>query len=198
LEVALGDETISLPDPVHFALEAKSSERGESFFPVPSLVAITHGDLNGTNILVDREGKAWLIDFFKTGWGPALRDLAELESVVKFELLQTEDLLARYALERASLQARSFKHPIQLESLSRLAELGRAVATIQQLRALACDIADSEDPREYYVGFLFYALKEMAGFTPRVGEEEHVSVSQYHALLSAAMVCEMLEGWRLR
>jgi CheY-like chemotaxis protein len=195
LEVTLGDETISLPDPVHFALEAKSSERGEDFFPVPSLVAITHGDLNGTNILVDREGKAWLIDFFKTGWGPALRDLAELESVVKFELLQTEDLLARYALERASLRPRSLKHPIQLESPSRLTELGRAMATIQQLRALACDIADSEDPREYYVGFLFYALKEMAGFTPRAGEEEHVSVSQYHALLSAAMVCEMLERW---
>jgi CheY-like chemotaxis protein len=195
LEVTLGDETISLPDPVHFALEAKSSERGEDFFPVSSLVAITHGDLNGTNILVDREGKAWLIDFFKTGWGPALRDLAELESVVKFELLQTDNLLARYALERASLRARSFKHPIQVEGPSRLTELGRAMATIQQLRALACDIADTEDPREYYVGFLFYALKEMAGFTPRVGEEEHVSVGQYHALLSAAMVCEMLERW---
>jgi CheY-like chemotaxis protein len=197
LEVTLGDETISLPDPVHFALEAKSSEKGGDFFPVPSLVAITHGDLNGTNILVDREGKAWLIDFFKTGWGPALRDLAEMESVVKFELLQTDDLLARYALERASLGPRSLRHPIQLESPSRLTELGRAVATIQQLRALACDVADTEDSREYYVGLLFYALKEMAGFTPGAGEEEHVSVSQYHALLSAAMVCEMLEGWRL-
>jgi len=195
LEVTLGDETILLPDPVHFALEAKSSERGEDFFPISSLVAITHGDLNGTNILVDREGKAWLIDFFKTGWGPALRDLAELESVVKFELLQTEDLLARYALERASLRPRSFQHPIQLESPLRLAELDKAAAVIQQLRALACDVADSEDPREYYVGFLFYALKEMAGFTPRAGEEERVSVSQYHALLSAAMVCEVLERW---
>ena len=161
-------------------------------------MAITHGDLNGTNILVDREGKAWLIDFFNTGWGPALRDLAEMESVVKFELLQTEDLLARYALERASLRPRALRHLIQVESPFRLAELDRAVATIQQLRALACDVADSEDPREYYVGLLFYALKEMAGFTPRAGEEEHVSVSQYHALLSAAMVCEVLEGWRLR
>jgi CheY-like chemotaxis protein len=197
LEVTLGDETISLPDPVHFALEAKSSERGKDFFPVPALVAITHGDLNGTNILVDREGKAWLIDFFKTGWGPALRDLAEMESVVKFELLQTEDLLARYTLERASLRARSLQRPIQLESPFRLTELDKAAVVIQQLRALACDIADSEDPREYYVGFLFYALKEMAGFAPRAGEEEHVSVSQYHALLSAAMVCEVLERWRL-
>jgi len=193
LEVTLGGETISLPDPVHFALEAKSSERGGGFFPVPSLVAITHGDLNGTNILVDREGKAWLIDFFKTGWGPALRDLAELESVVKFELLQTEDLLARYALEKASLSLRSLKQPIQVESPFRLAELARAVAVIQQLRALACDIADTDDPREYYVGLLFYALKEMAGFRPRVGEEKHISVGQYHALLSAAMVCEKLE-----
>ena len=197
LEVTLGDETISLPDPVHFALEAKSSERGENFFPVPSLVAITHGDLNGTNILVDGEGKAWLIDFFKTGLGPILRDLAELESVVKFELLQTDDLLTRYTLERASLGLRSLKHPIQVESPSRLVELDRAVAVIQQLRALACDVADTDDPREYYIGFLFYALKEMAGFTSRVGEEKYFSVGQYHALLSAAMICETLERWRL-
>jgi hypothetical protein len=198
LEITLEGETISLPDPVHFALEAKGSEKGENFFPVPSLLAITHGDLNGTNILVDGEGKAWLIDFFKTGWGPALRDLAELESVVKFELLQTDDLLARYALERASLGPRSLKHPIQVESPSRLADLDRAVAAIQQLRALACDVADTDDPREYYIGFLFYTLKEMAGFTPRVDEEKYFSVSQYHALLSAAMVCEALERGRLR
>jgi CheY-like chemotaxis protein len=197
LEIALDGETISLPDPVHFALEAKSSEKGEDFFPAPSLLAITHGDLNGTNILVDGEGKAWLIDFFKTGCGPALRDLAELESVVKFELLQTGDLLARYALEKASLWQRSLKHPIQVESPSHPTELDKAAAAIQQLRALACDIADTDDSREYYIGFLFYALKEMAGFTPRVGEEKHFGVSQYHALLSAAMVCEGLEGWRL-
>jgi CheY-like chemotaxis protein len=193
LETTLDDESISLPDPVYFVLEAKSSERGEDFFPAPSLVAITHGDLNGTNILVDGEGKAWLIDFFKTGWGPALRDLAELESVIKFELLQTDDLLARYALEAASLSAQSLKHPIQVEGPSRSAELDRAVAVIQQLRALACDVADTDDPREYYISFLFYALKEMAGLTPKVGEEKHFSVGQYHALLSAAMVCDSLE-----
>jgi len=193
LEVTLGDETLSLPDPVYFALEAKSSERGEDFFPVPSLVAITHGDLNGTNILVDGEGKAWLIDFFKTGWGPALRDLAELESVVKFELLQTEGLLARYALERASLGPRSLRHPIQVESPSPPAELGRAAAAVQQLRALACEVADTDDPREYCIGSLFYALKEMSGLTPGAGEEKHSSTNQYHALLSAAMICETLE-----
>lgn len=193
LEVTLDGETISLPDPVHFALEAKSSEGGGDFFSVPSLVAITHGDLNGTNILVDGEGKAWLIDFFKTGWGPALRDLAEMESVVKFELLRTDDLLARYALERASLWPRSLRQPIRVKNPSRLAELDKAAAVIQQLRALACDIADTDDLREYYIGFLFYALKEMAGFTSRGGEEKHFSVSQYHALLSAAMVCNRLE-----
>jgi CheY-like chemotaxis protein len=193
LEITLDSETISLPNPAYFALEAKSSEKGGNFFPIPSLVAITHGDLNGTNILVDGEGKTWLIDFFNTGWGPALRDLAELESVVKFELLQTDDLLARYALERTLLSAQSLKHPIQVENLSHLAELDRAVAAIQQLRALACDIANTDDPREYYIGFLFYALKEMAGFTPKVGEEKHLSVGQYHALLSAAMICDRLE-----
>ncbi|HID64518.1 MAG TPA: response regulator [Anaerolineae bacterium] len=192
LEVTLDGETVSLPDPVHFALVAKSS------FPVPSLVAITHGDLNGTNILVDGEGKAWLIDFFKTGWGPVLRDLAEMESVVKFELLQTDDLLARYALEKASLWPRSLKHPIQVEYPSRLAGLGRAATVIQQLRALACDVAETDDPREYYTSFLFYALKEMAGFKPRVGAERHFSVGQYHAFLSAAMVCETLERWGSR
>jgi hypothetical protein len=48
-------------------------------FPAPTYRSITHGDLNGGNIFVDKGGRPWLIDFFKSGWGPVLRDLAELE-----------------------------------------------------------------------------------------------------------------------
>ena len=39
---------------------------------------MTHGDLHGDNLLVDKE-HAWAIDFEHTGSGHILRDFAELE-----------------------------------------------------------------------------------------------------------------------
>ncbi len=195
VQVTLGAETLDLPDPIHFTLEVHNSGKGSTLFPVPSLAAITHGDLNGTNILVDKDGKTWLIDFFKTGWGPALRDFAELETVIKFELLQTDSLLARYELEKALLAPRTFSESIPFENRSRVPELERARATIQRLRELARSLTDIEDVREYYIALLFYALREIIGFTSKPEGMKCCNISQYHALLSAAMICDMLPWW---
>lgn len=197
LFVRLGREHLILPEPVHWILSGEGSVKKDDFFSIPSLVAITHGDLNGTNVLVDEEGKTWLIEFFKTGWGPILRDFAELESVIKFELIQTDSLLARYELEKALLQPNSLDQPVEFNNRSRLSELDKAVRVIQRLRELARVLTDSEDIHEYHAGLYFYALKSMVGFSSKADVEDHYTVSQYHALLSAAMICSKLEGSQL-
>jgi CheY-like chemotaxis protein len=189
----LGREHLIVPEPVHWILKEEGSVEKTDFFPIPSLVAITHGDLNETNILVDEEGKTWLIDFFKTGWGPILRDFTELESVIKFKLIQTDSLLARYKLEKALLQPNSLDQPIEFNDRFHLSEVRKAVRVIQRLRELARVLTDSEDIHEYYVGLFFYALKSMVGFSSKVDVKDHYEVSQYHALLSAAMVCQRLQ-----
>lgn len=46
---------------------------------LPALFSLVHGDLNPRNVLCDGN-RVWLIDFQKTGVGPALADLARLEA----------------------------------------------------------------------------------------------------------------------
>lgn len=181
----------TLPDPMRVAFEAHSNVNGSAFFPFPSRMAITHGDLHSGNILVSQSGRTWLIDFYRTGWGPALRDFAELESNITYDLVGTDSLRLRYDLEKALLAPSRLNEVIPLpENPSR--EQARAVAAIQQLRELAYALTDTEDAREYYMALLFYALRRVAGFASTGVDERGQRVPQYHALLSAAMICEKL------
>lgn len=43
-----------------------------------------HGDLNGANIIVDAKDNVWLIDFFHTHHGHAVKDFAKLENDILF------------------------------------------------------------------------------------------------------------------
>ena len=92
----------SFPNPVYSPYVDSRS------FTLPLFTAITHGDLNGSNVLVDSNGHTWLIDFYRTREGHILRDIIKLETVVKFELLNSDDLTGLHELERALLAPRHF------------------------------------------------------------------------------------------
>jgi hypothetical protein len=168
--------------------------QGRFTLPAPTYACITHGDLNGRNIFVDDAGGSWLIDFFKSGWGPVSRDLAELESVIKFELLETDDLRALLAFEQAVLRPTRFDQPLSFEGArgGQEAELRRALAVIATLRRLAQRLGDAWSTAEYDVGLLYYALKALTqrGITPQ--EQARYPVRARHALLSAALICNKL------
>jgi protein-tyrosine phosphatase/nicotinamidase-related amidase len=70
--------TLSLYDPAHFYSERlpkfPTDEREAAYF------AYVHGDLNGANIIVDRQQNVWLIDFFHTRRAHVLMDLIKLEN----------------------------------------------------------------------------------------------------------------------
>jgi DNA-binding response OmpR family regulator len=176
-----------LPHPLIFILERFT-------FPPPTYTCITHGDLNGRNIFVDEAGRSWLIDFFKSGWGPVSRDLAELESVIKFELLETEDLRLLLAFEQAVLRPTRFDRPFSFDPVTGpfKAELQRALVVIATLRRLAQQLSDTWSTAEYDVGLFFYALKTLTqrGITPQ--EQARHPVRSRHALLSAALICDKL------
>src|SRR5437016_4372156 len=123
-------------------------------------MSITHGDLHSGNVMVSKSGRTWLIDFYRTGWGPALRDFAQIESDIKFDLLGTDSLRLRYDLEKALLAPERMDDQITLNSKPS-AQQARAVAAIQQLRQLAYALTDTEDAREYYMALLFYALRRV-------------------------------------
>ncbi len=190
--VEAGDEEnhrrFTLPNPLAFIQE-------RSHFPASTYTCITHGDLNGRNIFVDDAGRSWLIDFFKSGWGPVLCDLAELESVVKFELLETGNLHTLLTFEQKVLRPTRFDQPLSLDGAvhaTASSELCRALAVIATLRYLAQRLGDGWSTSEYDVGLLYYALKAMTQRGVTGQKQARYTVRARHALLSAALICAKL------
>jgi DNA-binding response OmpR family regulator len=195
LQITLGDSPQEFPNPIEFGLRRDSEKETTSVFPSGSLFAITHGDLNSSNILVSKEGKPCLIDFYKTGYGHIFRDIAELESVIKFELLDADSLLIRYQLEIALVTPRVLTDVVSLEEEYAASELTKAVGAINKLRQLAGEISSAvslHELREYQTALLFYALKEMVGFSSGADDSTCCRIQQYHALVSAAIICREL------
>ena len=187
LGVIMGEDKHVLLHPVLFA------ENHADLFPRPRFWCLTHGDLNGRNIFVDDNNAAWLIDFFRTGWGPALRDAAELEAVVKFELLQTINLEHLILLEQCLLTVPSLVTSLILPApLNANADIARAVSTIEAIRREVAIINEDDDPTEYYAHLFFYALKMISwqGFSQT--DHSRYPIRQRHALYSAAKIAAMM------
>ena len=189
IDVQLGELNILFPSPMYYL----KNNRGT--FPEPQFECRTHGDLNSRNMFIDEDNRVWLIDFFKTGWGPILRDFTELECAIKFELLDTNNFRALYEFEKALLTPDRFDRSIEFANNFHIDDFNRALIAIIKLRKLAHDVFESFDMKEYYIGLLYYAIKMITWEGVSSAEVDRYPIRQRHALLSAAMISHRLTGW---
>ena len=164
---------------------------GEAFI-YPTYECITHGDLNQHNILVDSVGLMWLVDFECTRRSHILRDVATLDAVVRFPLLEEGEatLDERLAMEKVLCSIERFSQVEQLvgQFQTRNVALAKAYDTVVQLRLLACWMVDqnpSDDIGEYYVALLYNALNTLQFSSLSTRQHEH-------ALLSASLLTDKL------
>jgi DNA-binding response OmpR family regulator len=178
-----GDSPITYPDPVAYLAEPRAV-----FLP-PFLCGTTHGQLNGNSLLVDRQGRTWLIDFSQAGWGPVIRDFAALETALKFDLLDTLDIQARYKMEAQLLTVTHLDEEIDSTGLE--PELHMAVQAIVLLRRQVARVTN-HDTNTYLGGLLFYALDHLLQYEAEVRHPRQELASYVHSLLSVAMICQRL------
>jgi CheY-like chemotaxis protein len=159
----------------------------------PTYLCTTHGDFNPYNLLVDNTGYMWLIDFQETGKSHFLRDVAMLDSTVRFQLLNTEEatLEERLHMEEALCSIDRFSQVEQLapKLSTENQSLAKAYATIVHLRRLACRLVEhnpSDDISEYYIALFYSALNTLQFFSLPLGLREH-------ALLCASLLADRLE-----
>ncbi len=174
----------SFRNPIIWALPGDQFRR----FEVLSRKCLCHGDLHSQNILVDAEGHFWLIDFARATEGHALRDFAELEADIKFNLLPVADLEALLPFERALLAPANFQDAPPDMSFAN-SRLDHTYQVVLALRDIAANLINLEgDMREYYQAIFFHTLKIM--------RLRHIYADKKeHALLSAALICERLDDW---
>lgn len=200
LERALADKLkpVQAGPRVHFTnLSADLTFRN----PIPLLAgrflrstatSITHGDFNQHNILLDAGGDAWLIDFMRTGRGHILRDVAQLDAVVRFQLLGPDEatLDERYEMERVLATTSRTDQITELTGNFGTANpaLRKAFETSVQLRKIAARLIEGgglADFSEYQVASLFLAVNLIRFYAvPQVQRE--------HAFLAACVLAERL------
>lgn len=152
----------------------------------------THGDLNGGNTLIDKERHVWLIDFGLTGPGHILRDFAELDTVIRYQLLKEEEttLDERLALEDALTLSERFS---EVSTLSRGLQtenpaLAKAYETVVYLRQLAYQVVESnpaDDVKEYNVALYYYSLNALRFYS-------WSQMQRQHALISASILYDLI------
>ena len=153
----------------------------------------THGDFNRHNIFVDKSGHMWLIDFQGTGPGHILRDVAGLDSEVRFGLLAAEEatLEERLKMEDALCSIDRFSQVEQLTTQfpTENKALAKAYATVVYLRTIARSLVahnPNDDISEYYIALLYHAMNTIR-FTSLLALRQ-----REHALLSASLLAEKL------
>jgi len=151
-----------------------------------------HGDFHPHNLLVDKLGFTWLIDFQATELGHLLRDFAMLDSAIRFQLLTAPEatLEERLQMEEALCEA---EHLSQGEASTRLVTdnqaLAKAYATVTHLRTLASSVA-AQNPQdtisEYSIALFYNALNTLKFSSLKTVQHEH-------ALLCASLLATRLD-----
>ena len=158
----------------------------------PTYISITHGDFNQHNLLVDTTGHTWLIDFQATGRGHILRDVAQLDSEIRFILLAPEEatLEERLQMEEVLYSIERFSQVAQLVNNfpTENQALAKTYATIVHLRTLAHKLVaqnPSDDISEYYIALFYNAVNTLRFYSLPSRPREH-------ALLCASLLADRL------
>lgn len=172
-----------LPDPIAWIAPNDRWRNAERV----TQTCLCHGDLHGRNILVDGDLGFWLIDFERAENSHCLRDIAELEVDIKFQLCAQIDsgeylifetiLLNQWQPER---QVPSDSTAVQLRPSAR-----RALQIVSHLRSFILHSFSAREAAQYEAALLITTLNFMRlKSTPR-----H---KQRLAYLSAALLCEKI------
>ncbi len=159
----------------------------------PTYTSITHGDFNQRNILVDQTGYPWLIDFQSTRTSHILRDVATLDTVIRLQLLTSEQatLDERLVLEEALCAITNFNQLEQLKKSYPPANpvLAKAWETTIHLRKIAywlVEMKPSNEMDEYYAALLYITMNTLSFSSLEIEQREH-------ALISACLLIDVLK-----
>jgi DNA-binding response OmpR family regulator len=161
------------------------------YFMRYTFTCIVHGDFNPHNLLVDQSGFTWLIDFEATEPAHILRDIATLDSALRYQLLagQEATLEERLQMEEVLCKAENFSQVNLLSSRfpTENQALAKVYAAVLYLRTMAGNLVahGQNDISEYYIALFYNALN-----TLRFSSLEQVQLE--HALLCASLLADKL------
>ena len=179
------NQSPSFPDPLLIFFQ--TSDQKEDV-----LAMYTPGILTGENILIDESQHAWLTDFADAGLAPLQWNFVSLEATIRFDWIDTNNLLRRFELENCLLNTKFARPDIKdLDPIVR-----RPAAAIQTIRKLTSQIEGS-NVMTYHRGIYFQAASRLAEFDLKNHFRSNELVRLAHVLLSMAMIAGKFEKIRV-
>jgi CheY-like chemotaxis protein len=169
--------TMSLRDPIDALRHLPHTEN-------PEVISIPPGIFHPDRVFFDAKDHVWFTDFAEPTLLPVLWAFVDLESKIRFDWLEMEDLDQGIEMEKRLVSAQFNKLDVE----DAAPELRKALMTIQRIRSLAASIAGVQ-PRQYHVGIFFQALHRLTEKDPRLPTTRLELERLIHILLSAAMIC---------
>lgn len=186
----IGTRTWRLPEPHRFLTALH--ERPSELFPPVYLECRGHGDLHAENIRVDDDARVWLIDFEHAGWGPLLQDAVELESSIRFGLLQDRQIERLLYFEEALASQRDLRiEPEAPQPILESNDLMKAFDVITTLRQEAGQL-ESAQLADYFLGLIYQALRMLKQERPHYIDLSRLNIYKVHALFVASVYCHQL------
>jgi anti-anti-sigma factor len=177
---------IDLPNPYHFLQHEFPRRKDQSRL---WYTAICHGDLNMQNVLLDERENIYIIDFSETRPRNIVSDLARLEPIVKFEMIQIDDDRALRQLlefEKGLFSSRTLQEIPPFTYTGSDRSVHKAYEVIRLLRRHANTVTIFEtDIVPYWLALLEWTLPVVM----------YVQISDWqkkYAAYSAALLCDAI------
>lgn len=153
-------------------------------------IAVTHGNLDADNLLVDNSQQGWVVDFERSGEGHALQDFIELESdIITRIACAREEFPAFYRFCLAIASAHTIDE-IPHDSSFLMDETQKLLDTIVIIRRLAVQCTKITDARQYLLGLYFNTI-----FRATITLKEQSQKSDLRAWMLASILCHRLACW---
>jgi CheY-like chemotaxis protein len=156
-----------------------------------TFVTVTHGDLHGDNMLIDKDHIAWVIDFERTQEGHALQDFVELEAdIINRIECSSDNFTDFYRLCILITGQKEINALKKDENISGDQEIQKVFDTVSIIRSIARESTAISNFREYLFGLLFNTI-----FRATITPNEPLNAHQQRALMLASIICHRLEHW---
>jgi DNA-binding winged helix-turn-helix (wHTH) protein len=156
-------------------------------FKAPILMSPTLGDLRADTILVDGNGRTWLSDFSELAEGPILADFAALETSIKFDLAEGENLVDLHEFEQLLMAPERLDGRMETGPVS----LRKAMSVIQRVRSLAVSVC-GDDFRQYLLALAYHAIRRILSYEAEIKRARRDVLPAVHACLSLGVILDRL------
>lgn len=149
-----------------------------------------HGCICRNTVLVDEQLKTWLINFLNADIGPLLYDFVTFESMIKFNLLESDRLAARLHCDELMISSQHFAEDETFAEFGQ--EFDKLIQMVRVARQKAEKIAVC-DWQAYQLGLYYAALRFVMQFDIEQRYRRRTLMPFIHALCSAGIIAAQIQ-----